>query len=80
MARDVIPRGKDSDISARAAHEARVNPPPPSPYRAVTYAMRMDVSPAVTEGMPYFNLGNRWYLSHGRRGGPRRRHEPYWGE
>lgn len=78
-----ITRGKESDRSARRAHEARLNPPPPNRYHTVTYAMRIGVnddlgSILAREGMGGIpNLSNRWRPAHGKRGGWRRRYEPY---
>lgn len=74
------PRGKASDISARQAHEgrqARVEPLSEA-WRATsrTYAIGFAVSPAAGEALRgrAFNLGKPgYYLSHGKRGGLRRR-------
>lgn len=73
-------RGTNSDIRARLAHEARINPPDRSRWHMATYALSFEVSAEAieTRGMP--NLSNRWRPAHGKRGGWRRRHEPYWGE
>ncbi len=70
-------RGKTSDRSALASLRARLNPSR-TRYHSTTYAMRLEVSPEAVErkgGMP--NLSNLWYFSHGKRGGMRRRYEPY---
>lgn len=75
-------RGKASDRSARLTHEARLNPHQ-SRYLMTTYAMRMPVSDEVANilarvgrgGIP--NLSNLWRPVHGKRGGFRRRYQPY---
>lgn len=70
-------RGKDSDRSALAAYRARLNPVR-GRYRAAVYSVRIPISVEAVDrpgGVP--NLGNLWYLSHGKRGGMRRRYEPY---
>ncbi len=73
-------RGTAADRNARIQHNSRVDPPPPARFTVRTYALRMEVSAEAMADRHMFNLSNRHYLRNGKRGGPRRRYEPYWGE
>ena len=76
-------RGTAADRNALIAHQARTAPKPKHRgrvYQVGTYALSMEVAPEAFESRPLFNLGNRHYLSNGKRGGLKRRRTAYWHE
>lgn len=73
-------RGSQADQRALRAHERRIRPTFSDRYQVRTYGLRMAISEEAVNSVNWFNLSNRHYLRNGKRGGARRRYEPYWGE